>query len=157
MDFKLFLENMEEYQKDIKNILKNIPKNHANLIKNYKINFEPTNTLKNDSDHIGFIDEENKIIKIAAPWNYSRCFTVLHEVAHAVYKYKLDKKLKKEWNEIVKNTKQKQKQSLPKKCQSAISQNSEELFCMAYASFYSKHSVNTYENKIWRNFIEKIN
>ena len=156
MNFKLFLENTEEYQKDLKNILKNIPKGHAALIKGYKIKFEPTNTLKNDSNHIGFIDEENKKIRIAAPWNYSRCFTVLHEIAHAVYKYKLDKKLKKEWKDIIKSTKEKQKENTPEKCHSALNQNAEELFCMAYASFYSKHSVNTYDNVNWKKFIEKI-
>jgi hypothetical protein len=156
MNFKLFLENTEEYQKDLKNVLKNIPKSHAALIKGYEIKFEPTNTLKNDSNHIGFIDEENKKIRIAAPWNYSRCFTFLHEIAHAVYKYKLNKNLRKEWADIIKSTKKDQKKSLSKKCHSSLNQNSEELFCMAYASFYSRHVVSTYDNKSWKKFIEKI-
>ena len=156
MNFKLFLENSEEYLSDIKKTLGKIPKEHANLIKKYKIKFEPENTLKNDSGHVGFIDEENKIIRVAAPWNYSRGFTFLHEVAHAVWKYKMSSEQKKEWSELLKITKESQKKNVSSKSKNSLNQNSEEIFCMAYASKYSKHPVVTYNNKKWIGFIDKI-
>jgi hypothetical protein len=156
MQFKLFLENTEFYTSDVKSTLGKIPKSHADLIKGYKIKFEPENTLKNDSGHIGFIDEENKTIRIAAPWNYSRSFTFLHEIAHAVWKYKLSSKQKKDWKELIKSTKKQQKNELDKESKSSLSQNSEELFCMAYATKYSKHKIKSYLNKNWMDFIEKI-
>lgn len=130
---------------DVKKTLKKIPKKHFELIKKYKIHFEPNNTLKGDAKHIGFIDEKNKKIKIAAPWNYSREFTLLHEVAHAVWKYMLDRNDKKEWKKIVKNTKNKQ------------NQNDEELFCMAYANYYAKHKVEIHNHETWNEFIKNIN
>lgn len=156
MNFKLFLEKTEFYTQDVKKTLGKIPKDHANLIKNYKIKFEPENTLKNDSNHIGFIDEKNKKIRVAAPWNYSRSFTFLHEIGHAVWKYKLDEKQKKEWAKILKSTKEKQKKNLPKESRDALNQDVEEIFCMAYASKYSKHPIITYTNKDWDSFIARI-
>jgi len=156
MNFKLFLENSEEYSSDIKKTLGKIPKDHANLIKGYKVKFEPENTLKNDSGHVGFIDEEKKIIRIAAPWNYSRSFTFLHEVAHAVWKYKMSSAQKKEWSDLLKSTKENQKKNISSKSKNSLNQNSEEVFCMAYASKYSKHPVVTYDNKKWISFIGKI-
>ena len=149
MNFKLFLENSELYDSDIKKTLNKLPKKHRILIKDYKIKFEPKNTLKNDSNHIGFINEKNKIIRIAAPWNYGRGFTLLHEVAHAVWKYIVTDEQKKEWNKIYKQEKKKIKHE-------SINQSAEEIFAMVYANFYSKHKLMTYKNKIWNSFIEKL-
>lgn len=150
MNFKLFLENSEHYDSDIKKTLNKLPKKHCDLIKDYKIKFEHKNTLKNDLNHIGFIDEKNKIIKIAAPWNYGRSFTLLHEIAHAVWKYIVTTKQKKEWSEIF----EKQKKNMKK--HESLDQSAEEIFAMAYANFYSKHKLLTYENKAWNSFISKL-
>lgn len=149
MNFKLFLENSEHYNSDIKKTLNKLPKKHRDLIKNYQIKFEPKNTLKNDSNHIGLIDEKNKIIKIAAPWNYSRSFTLLHEIAHAVWKYVVKEDQKKQWNKIFKEQKKNMKHD-------SINQSAEEIFAMAYANFYSKHKLLTYDNKAWNFFISKL-
>lgn len=144
MNFKLYLEKTNLYSLDIKKTLNKLPKKHYKLIKDYKIEFQPNNTLKGDSGHIGFIDEENKKITIAAPWNYGREFTLLHEVAHAVWKYVVSKEEKKEWSKIVKNTENKQKQ------------NDEELFCMAYANFYAKHKIEIHNHENWSVFIKNL-
>ena len=144
MNFKLFLEGVENHTKDVKKTLRKIPKKHYDLIKKYKIEFQPNNTLKGDSDHIGFIDEEKNKIKIAAPWNYGREFTLLHEIAHAVWKYKVSKEKKEEWEKIVKQTKNKQ------------NQNDEELFCMAYANYYAKHKVEIHNHENWNKFIKSL-
>lgn len=151
MNFKLFLESEEqkEYSKDLKQTMKKLPKDHCVLIKGYKIKFEPTNTLKNDSEHIGFIDEEKKIIRIAAPWNYGRNFTLLHEIGHAVWNKKLDEKKKKEWNVLFKKEKNKIKHK-------SLNQNAEEIFAMCYANFYSKHKILTYNNSKWMKFIDSL-
>lgn len=144
MNFKIYLENTEKHHIDVKSTLKKLPKQQRDLIKGYKIEFQPNNTLKGDSGHIGFIDEEKKKITIAAPWNYGREFTLLHEIGHAVWKYLLKNEDKKNWNKIVKNTKNKQKQ------------NSEELFCMAYANYYAKHKVEIHNHDKWNEFIRNI-
>lgn len=150
MNFKLFLES-KEYSKDIKNTLAKLPKDHSALIKGYKIEFQPNNTLKGDSEHIGFIDEENKKIRIAAPWNYGRCFTFLHEIAHAVWKYKVSTEKKKEWKELFASEKNKIKTN-----KDSLNQNAEEIFAMCYANFYAKHKISTYENKKWNEFIKNL-
>lgn len=149
MNFKIFLENLENYSADVKQSIKGLPKNHAALIKGYKIKFEPNNTLKNDSGHIGFIDEEKKTIVIAAPWNYGRNFTLLHEIAHAVWKYKVNEEKKKEWKKLFLKEKKKMKHK-------SLNQNAEEIFAMAYANFYSKHKLLTYNNEKWNDFIKSI-
>lgn len=148
MNFKIFLENLEAYSKDVRQSIKKLPKKHADLIKGYKIKFEPNNTLKKDKKHVGFIDEEKKTITIAAPWNYGRNFTLLHEIAHAVWKY-LGEEKKKEWKELFLREKKKMKNK-------SLNQNYEEIFAMAYANFYSKHKLLTYENKSWNKFIKSI-
>ena len=63
---------------------------------------------------------------------------------------------KKEWSELLKITKESQKKNVSSKSKNSLNQNSEEIFCMAYASKYSKHPVVTYNNKKWIGFIDKI-
>ena len=46
-----------------------------------------------------------------------------------------------------------QKNKLPEKCHSALNQGAEEIFCMVYASTYSKHPPVTYLNKNCQDFI----
>ena len=142
MSFKIFLEKKEE-EKDIENLLNKLPKKHKDLLKNFNFKYTPGNTLDNDKDHIGVI-LKNKIT-VAAPWNYSRKFTTLHEIAHLIWEEIVTKEQKKEWSEIVKKTKGKQ------------NQNNEELFCMAYGCYYSnKHCPRIHDHETWNEFIKKI-
>jgi hypothetical protein len=141
MSFKLFLESDE---KDLKGTLKKLPKLHAALVKKYNFKFEKGNTLNKSGEHVGEIDEKKNKITVAAPWRYGREFTVLHEIAHAVYKYLVDKNLRKEWAKIVKGTKDKQ------------DQNDEELFAMAYANTYAHHKIEIHNHPEWESFIKKL-
>jgi type II secretory pathway component PulC len=128
-----------------------LPKSHQNLLHGYKFKYTPNNTLKNDKGHIGYIWKDK--IVVAAPWNYSRSFTTLHEIAHLVWEYKMTPELKKEWSKLVKKHKKEQKENIPKKSRDALDQNEEEIFSMTYATLYSKHPVITYYNKDWMEFI----
>ena len=148
MNFKFFLESDQSYKKDTKSTLNKIPKKHSGLIKDYKIIFEPDNTLKNDEDHIGFIDEEKKTITIASPWHYGREYTLLHEIAHAVWKYLINEKMRNEWSKAVKKEKKIDKEGLD--------QNVEELFCMTYAQYYCKNKMLKFEHPNLIKFIDKI-
>ena len=143
MNFKTFLES--EYNKEVKETLQKVPKKHQALVKGYKYKFQPGNTLKNDGEHIGFVDEENKVITIAAPWNYGREYTFLHEMGHLVWKYFMDKGLKKKWQKVLKNTKE-EKQN----------QGDEELFCMAYANHFAKNKISIHSHDEWDKFIKSI-
>ncbi len=125
-----------------------IPASHRKLVKDYNFEAETDNTLKNDKEHIGVIDEKNKKIKVAAPWNYGREFTILHEVAHAVFKYMVDAKMRKEWTEMVKKEKKKNKDGLD--------QNDEELFCMMYAQHYAKNKLTKFDHPDLEVFISKL-
>lgn len=147
MRFKTFLENKENAE-NVKELLKKIPTKHANLIKDYKIIFEPDNTLEKDSKHIGFIDEEKRTIRIAAPWNYGRGFTFLHEIAHAVWKYLVTEDQKKEWKNLIKQSKKNKEEGLD--------QNEEEIFCMIYAQNYSKNRMSKFEHPVLEKFVQKI-
>lgn len=143
--FKIFLE-MEEEEKNVKKTISKLPKGHQKLLNGYKFKFTPGNTLKNDKEHIGYIYKDK--IVVAAPWNYGREFTTLHEIAHLVYEYKMTKELKKEWESLF----EKHKKDLPKS--SALDQNSEEIFCMVYAATYAKHPPATYLHDYWQEFIK---
>jgi hypothetical protein len=144
IDFKIFLENSEaEEQKNTEELISVLPARHQKLLHKFKITYTPKNTLKGDNAHIGYI-YKNKIV-VAAPWNYSRKFTTLHEIAHLVWEYLVEKKQKQEWSKIVKGTKNRQKQ------------NEEELFCMAYGCFYSQdHCPRIHDHKEWNKFISKL-
>lgn len=137
--FRLFLEKTEE-EKNVQQLLKKLPAGHRNLLKGYKFKYQGGNTLKGDDGHIGVIYQDK--ITVAAPWNYGREFTTLHEIAHLVWEYKMTPKLKNEWKEIVSKTKNKQKQ-IP-----------EELFCMAYACHYAKHKIKIHDHPEWHEFIK---
>lgn len=152
MDFRaFFLES--EYNKEVKKTLQKVPKKHRDLLKGYKYKFQPNNALKGDGEHIGYVDEENKVITIAAPWNYGREYTFLHEMGHLVWKYFMDKGLKKKWKILMKKHKQ---QQAKKNTGDSLDQNEEEIFCMCYAANYCKHPVVTFYNDKWNDFIQKI-
>jgi ABC-type Mn2+/Zn2+ transport system ATPase subunit len=150
--FKQFIK--ESDIRDIESTINNIPESHKKLIKNYEIKFDKENTLKKDSNHIGYINEKEKIINIASPWHYSKEFTLLHEIAHMVWKYILSDQQINDWNKITKTTKIK---NISKKAIKSLNQNPEEIFCMAYANFYSRHTLLTYNSNKFNNFIKNIN
>lgn len=143
MNFREFVANMEEEKGDIANTLSKLPPSHAALVKGYKWKFHPGNTLNGDKEHIGYIDDGQKEIAVASPYNYGREFTILHEIAHKVWE-QLPPELHQQWDVICRNTKNKQ------------NQNSEELFCMAYASRYAKNKISIHDHPEWHKFIEGL-
>lgn len=142
--FKTYLEKKEtEESKNVKDLLSILPIKHKNLLNNFSFVYTPNNTLKNDKNHIGYI-HKNKIV-VCAPWNYSRKFTTLHEIAHLIWEHLISKEQKEKWKDTVRKTKNRQKQ------------NPEELFCMAYACYYSKeHCPRIHDHKSWSDFIKNI-
>lgn len=138
--FRTFLEGEE--QENVKAMISKLPKGHQKLLNGYKFKYTPGNTLKGDDDHIGYIHKDK--IVVAAPWNYGREFTTLHEIAHLVWEYKMTPKLKKEWSEVVKKNPDRQKQ------------NDEELFAMGYACHYAKHKIKVHDHPAWHEFMKKI-
>lgn len=141
LNFKLFVESASNG--DLQKTLDKIPASHRSLIKGFKFDYTSKNTLNGDRKHIGFVHK--KKITVAAPWNYSREFTTLHEIAHVVWEKKMTDELKKEWSELVKATKKKPKDGI------------EELFCMSYAQYYAKNKMQKFDIPSWQDFIsEKV-
>ena len=140
--FKRFIEHEEE-DKDILHTLSKIPLSHAALVKGYTFKFQGGNTLDGDDDHIGYVQEDPKVIMVAAPWNYGREFTLLHEVGHRVYD-RIPDDLKHRWAQIVART--------PNRT-GLTERNPEELFCMLYAQFYASNKVTKYDYPEWLEFI----
>lgn len=143
LSFRRFVEFEESEEKsDIGRTLSKIPPSHADLVRGFNWKFSAGNTLKGDDQHIGYIDTRSKEIAVAAPWNYGREFTVLHEIAHQVWDNLMTPEQKSMWENIVANTKNKQNQS------------PEELFCMAYANFYAKNKITIHDHPEWNNFVK---
>jgi hypothetical protein len=153
INFRTFLESEEV--KNVKQMIAKLPKGHQALLDGYKFRFQGGNTLKDDDENIGQIYKDK--ITVAAPWNYPREFTTLHEVGHLVYEYKMTPKLKKEWSVLVKEMKPEQVAKMKELGQKtdALQQNDEELFCMAYASAYAKRPPIIFHHPDWIDFIEK--
>lgn len=145
LTFKQFIEQSEqsEEDKDILNTLSKIPQSHAALVKGYTFKFQGGNTLDGDDDHIGYVQDDPKVIVVAAPWNYGREFTLLHEIGHRVHE-KLPKEYHHRWAQIVARTPDKQPQS------------PEELFCMAYACHYAKNKITIHDHPEWHKFVEEL-
>jgi hypothetical protein len=138
INFKTFFEQkLSEEDKNIKETLKRLPKSHRALIEGYKFHLQDGNTLKDDDEHVGFLDDDKKTIGIAGPWNYGREFTFLHEIAHKVWENILDANLKNAWKKIE-------------------SSEPEEHFCMAYANFYTKNPIVKYDKPTWKKFIKEL-
>lgn len=148
MNFKRFIVESSENKKYVKNTLKRIPSEHSKLVQDYKFVFQPTTCLRGDNEHIGLIDEKKKTITIAAPWNYGREYTLLHEVGHAVWKYILDEKKRKKWKELLSSIKRKEKKGL--------NQNQEEIFCMVYAQTYAKNGLEKYDHDELVDFVRNL-
>ena len=129
---------------DINRMLNKLPKHHKKLVNGFKWKFHAGNTLKGDDEHVGYMDDEEQEIAIAAPWNYGREFTILHEIAHRVWESIVPDEMKEEWGKIVKGTKDKQPQG------------KEELFCMAYANHYAKNKISVHDHPEWDTFIKGI-
>lgn len=142
--FKDFFQESTECEQDVRKTLKKVPVKHRNLIKGYSFHWEPGNTLKRDKDHIGIINPMRKTVTIAAPWNYGREFTLLHELGHKVWEFLTTPELRKKWSDIVQHTKHKMKQ------------NEEELFCMAYANHYAKNKISIHDHPEWDKFIKSL-
>jgi hypothetical protein len=151
-NFRNFFESEES--NSVNKTLSRIPSSHRGLAQKLKIKFQGNMTLNNDKKNIGSVD--NKEIEVAAPWNYSRELVVLHEIAHLVYE-KLNEKTKKQWELLVKKTKESQKNKLKKVSRNSLNQSAEELFCMTYGTVYSKHPPKTFDHPEWVEFIKKIN
>jgi hypothetical protein len=143
--FKDFLVEAAVDQ-EVRDTIRKLPKAHQALVKGYKFKFQGGCTLKGEKDAIGMIhlnNDEKKEIHVAAPWNYSRCFTMLHEIGHLVWENKMTPKLKITWKSIVKKTKKK------------LNQSAEELFCMAYACHYTgDRCTKIHDHKTWHEFIK---
>jgi len=144
MEFKNFLLESEKNMADVRATLLKIPAKHKALAKNYKFKFQKDNTLNGDDEHIGEIDDEKKVITIAAPWNYGREYTILHEIGHLIWKWMVNDKMKEKWGKIVKGTKDK------------MNQNAEELFCMAYANTYAESKIKIHDHPEWEKFVKSI-
>jgi hypothetical protein len=148
MEFRQYLNEGSEGEKDVKKTLGRIPSKHRALVKDYKFVFQPTNCLRGDNKHIGLIDEKNKTITIAAPWNYGREYTLLHEVGHAVWKYVLDDDKRAEWKKLLGPVRKRNKRDLD--------QNDEEIFCMAYAQAYAKNGLEKYDHDELVDFVRGL-
>ena len=138
--FKIFLENEEK--ENVKAMISKLPKGHRKLLDGYKFKYTPGNTLKGDDEHIGYIHKDK--IVVAAPWNYGREFTTLHEIAHLVYEYLCTKKWKDDWKVTVKKHPDRQKQ------------NDEELWCMAYACHFAKHKIKVHDHPEWQDYMKRF-
>lgn len=149
MEFRNFF--IESEQNEVEKTLKKLPKKHAALVKGYSYKFQGGVTLKGDDGHIGEIDEKKKLITVAAPWNYGREYTLLHEIAHAVWKYLVDKHQKKEWMKLLKTVKNKSKQN-----KRYLDQNAEEIFCMIYAQFYCNNEMVKFDHPELTKFIDTL-
>lgn len=141
LNFKLFVESSGNG--DLRKTLGKIPSGHRSLLRGFKFDYTSKNTLNGDKKHIGFV--HRKVITVAAPWNYSREFTTLHEIAHVVWEKKLTDELREEWSRLVRSTRKKPKDGV------------EELFCMSYAQYYAKNKMQKFDIPSWQKFIaEKV-
>ena len=148
MRFREFYHLIEAKSKkeaeDLASSLNKIPKAHKKLLRDYDISFQGDNTLKDGGDNIGENDLDAKKIVISAPWNYGREFALLHEIGHMVWDQLLCPHHKEKWKKIAKATK------------GTIKQNTEELFCHAYANTYAKNQIAIHTHPKWETFIKEL-
>ena len=147
MSFKKFFQNeADEEKRDIANLLAKLPPQHAALVQGYRWRFQGGNTLSGDDQHVGYMDSKDKEICVAAPWNYARDFTVLHEIAHRIWEtfVQPNPQLVQQWKQIVANTKKRQDQP------------PEELFSHAYAATYCKNPPAIHYHKEWVEFVKNL-
>jgi len=157
MKFRTYLESdagMGEEKQDILKTLSKLPHSHRNLIKGFSWKFQGGNTLSGDDKHVGYMDDHSKEIAVAAPWNFPREFTALHEISHIVFE-RLPNQLKQQWEQLVVKNRHIQANENPQ-AKDSLNQNAEEIFCHCYACFYSKHKIATYNNPEWMDFIRNL-
>jgi len=140
--FIQFVEQKSEEEKNLQKTIAKLPEKYQKLLKNFNIKLTCKNTLNGDKDHIGVIHKFD--IEVAAPWNYGREFTFLHEVAHLIWEKLITEDQKKEWKRLAPLYKNKPKM------------NEEELFCMFFASVYANHHVKTYSQPKLTAFIKNL-
>lgn len=153
MRFRKFMEDdMSGEKLDIQTTLSQLPPGHAALVQGFKWRFHAGNTLNGDEEHVGYVDDASKEIAVAAPWNYGREFTILHEVAHKVWEKFVapNPRLVQQWYAIV------QKMTPEQQNDDSLRQEPEELFCMAYAQRYTKNKIEKFKNHLWERFIDQI-
>lgn len=157
MRFKQFIESdsgMGEEKEDVIKTLQKLPISHRTNVKGFSWKFQGGNTLSGDDNHVGYMDSQSKEIAVAAPWNFAREFTILHEIAHTVWE-KLPNQLKQQWVILVRNNLENQMRQNPQ-AKDSLNQEPEEIFCHCYATFYSKHKISTYNNPEWMSFIQNL-
>ncbi len=157
MRFRDYIEsdaNMGEEKDDILKTLGKLPPSHRNLVKGFNWKLQGGNTLNGDDQHVGYMDNQSKEIAVAAPWNFPREFTALHEVAHTVWE-RLPNQLKQKWASIVHKNLSNQMKENPNAADS-LNQDPEEIFCHCYANCYAKHKIATYNNPEWMDFIKNL-
>jgi hypothetical protein len=144
--FRQFYEQTKEQEENIKLTLRKLPPAHQVLVAPYKIKWHGDNTLQGDDGHIGIVNPTKNTMTIAAPWNYGREYTFLHEVAHKVWEAIVapNPQLVKLWSQIVKKNKNRMRQ------------NDEELFAMAYANYYAKNKIVVHTHPEWEKFIANL-
>jgi hypothetical protein len=154
--FKEFMQanDMEGEKEDIQKTLSKLPQSHSALVRGFQWKFHAGNTLNGDEEHVGYMDDSSKEIAIAAPWGYGREFCVLHEVAHKILN-QLPKEVRNKWVILLQRTQSKQIQDNPQN-KDSLDQSPEEIFCMCYATYYSKHKLKTYYNPEWMQFIKNL-
>lgn len=132
---------------DVAKTIAKLPPQYQELVRGYKFLFEPRNTLEGDDGHVGVISNHpKKIIKVAAPWRYSREFTVLHEVAHLVYEtFIRGTPLEKQWEKLALSVKNRKKD-----------EPAEELFCHGFAATYCDHPPVIHYHDEWVKFIKNL-
>jgi hypothetical protein len=131
---------------DVEKTLSKLPRHHQELVKGFKFLFEPHNTLKGDDGHVGVItNSPRKIIRVAAPWRYSREFTVIHEVAHLVYEmFVKGSQTEKDWEKLSLSTKNRKKD-----------ESAEELFCHGYAAMFAQFPPEIHYHQEWIKFMKE--
>lgn len=144
--FRLFVEGSDASRADLRRTLAKLPAAHRRLVSGYAWKFEGGNTLAGDRDHVGLLDASKKTITVAAPWNYGREYSILHEIAHLVWVRLLDAGQRGRWRELARST----------PMRPADRQGAEELFCMAYAATFTKHPPTTYHHGAWETFVRSL-
>lgn len=139
-------KNYVKQDADVAKTIAKLPKQFQELVRGYTFLFEPGNTLNGDPGHVGMIvNQPKKIIKVSAPWNYGREFTVLHEIAHLVYEKFIRSKLEKEWAKIALSEPNRKKD-----------ESAEELFCHAFANCFARNKIEIHNHPKWDDFIKSL-
>lgn len=141
--FKDFVTEDEDVAKTIARL----PMQCQKLVKGYKVQFEPHNTLKGDKGHVGMItNTPEKLIRIASPWRYGRQFTLLHEIGHLAYEaYIRGTPLEKKWEKLAFSVENRKKD-----------ESAEELWCHSFAAVYCDHPPAIHYHPEWVRFIKNL-